>query len=241
VSCGTGAKSLPPTSAFAGDDGGADPALVAALEEWSTGRAGLDAVVRAVATARLLVPVLAHEVPDGALGPDGEREASTGVVALATPDGRTALPVFSGVASLAAWRTDARPVPAEGPRAAASALAEGWSLLVLDPGGPVTALLPRPAVQALAAGLRWVPAVSGGIVRPEVVEAIVRVVGAATHVRFVRVEPGERSEVTVVVGLAPGLDHGRLRAVLDEVNTRLAADPMVAQADTLELRPVVAG
>ena len=241
MSCGTGGTSLPPTSAFAGDDGRADPVLVAALAEWSAGRAELDLVVSVLATARLLVPVLAHEAPDGAVGRGGERAASTAVVALRTPDGRTALPVFSGVASLAAWREDARPVPAEAPRAAASALAEGWSLMVLDPGGPVTVLLPRPAVQSLAAGLRWVPAVSRGVVRPEVVEAIVRVVGAAAGVRSVRVEPGRRSEVTVVVGLAPGLDRARLTAVLDEVNVRLAADPMVAQADTLELRPVVAG
>ena len=241
MSCGTGGKSLPPTSAFAGDDGRADPALLAALAEWSSGRAELDVVVDAVATARLLVPVLAHEVPDGAVAADGEREASTAVVAIRTPDGRTALPVFSGVASLAAWRADARPVPAEGPRAAASALAEGWSLMVLDPGGPVTALLPRPAVQSLAAGLRWAPAVSGGVVRAEVAEAIMRVVGAAAQVRTVRVEPGQRSEVTVVIGLAPGLDRDGLAAVLDEVNVRLAADPMVAQADTLELRPVSAG
>ncbi len=240
MSCGTGGKSLPPTSAFAGDDGRPDPGLVTALEDWSAGRGGLDRVVSAMATARLLVPVLAHEVPDGAIGADGEREASTAVVALQTPDGRTALPVFSGVGSLAAWKADARPVPAEAPRAAASALAEGWSLLVLDPGGPVTVLLPRPAVQALAAGLEWTPAVRDGVVRPEVAEAITRVVGAAAHVRSVRVEPGQRSEVTVVVGLAPGLDRAGLTAVLEEVNTRLAADPLVAQADTLELRPVAA-
>ncbi len=241
MSCGTGGKSLPPTSAFAGDDGRPDPALVAALEEWAAGRCALDRVVAALACARLLVPVLAHEVPDGAVGHDGEREASTGVVALQSPDGRTALPVFSGVAALAAWRSDARPVPAQAPRAAASALAEGWSLLVLDPAGPVTALIPRPAVQALAAGLGWTPAVSGGVVRPEVAESIVRVVSGAPHVRSVSVEPGQRSEVAVVVGLAPGLDRAGLTAVLDEVNARLAADPVVALADSLELRPVAAG
>ena len=241
MSCGTGGKSLPPTSAFAGDDGSPDPALVRATQEWAAGRAGLEDVVAALADARLLVPVLAHEVPDGTAGDDGEREADTGVVALRTPDGRTVLPVFSGVSSLAAWRHDARPMPAEAPRAAASALAEGWSLLVLDPGGPVTVLVPRPAVQALAAGLPWYPAVHDGAVRAEVAEAIERVVGGAPHVRTVRVEPGVRSEVAVVIGIAPGLDRTALSAALDTVNTRLAADPVVAQADSLELRPVVAG
>ncbi len=241
MSCGTGGKSLPPTSAFAGDDGRADPSLVAAVEEWVAGRVELDHVVAALAGTRLLVPVLAHEAPDGAVGPDGERAADTGVVALRTPDGRTALPVFSGVAALAAWRPDARPVPAEAARAAASALAEGWSLLVLDPAGPHTVLVPRPAVQALAAGLEWVPAVRAGVVRPDVADAIAQVVRSAPQVRSVHVEPGRRSEVAVVVGLAAGLDRAGLTAVLDDVNARLAADPLVAQADSLELRPVVAG
>ena len=240
MSCGSEGKSLPPTSAFAGDDGRAEPALTAALDDFASGRARLDQVVAVLARSRVLVPVLAHEVPDGGIGQDGEREATTGVVALRTPDGRTALPVFSGIDALTLWRADARPVPAEAARAAASALAEGWSLLVLDPAGPQTLVVPRPAVQALAAGMEWVPAVNDGVVRTEVADAIVRAVNGVPHVRTVTVEPGLRSDVAVVLGLAPGLDRATLTAVLDSVNTRLAADPLVAQADSLELRPVAA-
>lgn len=239
-------RELPPVSAFAADDGSADPALAAVLAAHAAGRADLAEVVAALAPTRVLVPVLAHEVPDGTdaghpvaapTGLGAEREVETAVVALQAPDGRTALPVFSGVAALAAWRPQARPMPASAPRAAASALAEGWPLLVLDPGGPVTVVVPRPAVQALAAGLEWSPAVRGGQVRADVREAIGRVLADVPQVRSVDVEPGRRAEVAVVVGLAAGLDRAGLAQVLDQVNARLAGDPMVAQVDSLELRP----
>ena len=258
---GTGPKELPPTSAFAHDDGSADPGLTATLAAHAAGEVDVAAVVAALVGTRVLVPVLAHEAghgpgepseQDGGAGPgdgaahaddagNGDREGSTAVVALRVPDGRTALPVFTGVAALAAWRTDARPVPAEIARAAASALAEGWQVMVLDPAGPVTVVVPRPAVQALAIGLPWDPAVRGGVVRADVRAAVERVLVGVPHVRTVVVEPGRRSELAVVLGLSPGLARDALTAVVDEVNARLAADPMVAQADSLELRPVAAG
>lgn len=239
---GDGPRELPPVSAFAGDDGSADPRLAAVLADHAAGRADVADVVAALAPTRVLVPVLAHEVPDGATGegPFAEREVETSVVALQAPDGRTALPVFTSVDALSTWRAGARPMPAEAPRAAASALADGWPLLVIDPGGPVTVVVPRPAVQALAAGLPWHPAVRGGQVRADVRRAIERSVAQVPAVHSVDVEPGRRSEVAVVVGLPGGLDRAGLEAVLAEVNTRLAADPMVAQIDTLELRPVAA-
>ena len=143
-------RELPPTSAFAGDDGSADPRVAAAL-----------------AGTRVLVPVLAElEVEDtvevGGHAHTVDKEASAGIVALQAPDGRTALPVFSSVAAMTAWRREARPVPTDVVRAALSAVSEGWELLVLDAGGPVTALLPRPAVWALAQQQPWRPAVLPG-------------------------------------------------------------------------------
>jgi len=238
VPSGPGPKELPRTSAFAQDDGAPDPVLVAVLARHTAGEADLPDVVAALVGTRVLVPVLAHEG-----GPTGheDREGSTAVVALRVPDGRTALPVFTGVPALTAWHAEARPVPAEIARAAASALAEGWQVLVVDPAGPVTVVIPRPAVQALAIGLPWEPAVRAGVVRPDVAEAVGRTLAGVVHLRSVRVEPGRRSELAVVLGLAPGLDRAALSAVVDEVNTRLGADPMVAQADSLELRPVTAG
>ena len=160
-------RELPPTSAFAGDDGSADPRVAAALAALGDGTGTLAGVVEALAGTRVLVPVLAEleaaeTVEVGGHAHTVDKEASAGIVALQAPDGRTALPVFSSVGAMAAWRRDARPVPTDVVRAALSAVSEGWELLVLDAGGPVTALLPRPAVWALAQQQPWRPAVLPG-------------------------------------------------------------------------------
>lgn len=138
---------------------------------------------------------------------------------------------------MAAWRTDARPVPAESTRAALSAVAEDWALLVVDPGGPVTALIPRPAVWSIAQGKQWVPAVRDGVVDPTVAEAIISAVRVLPHVGRVGAEAGGRAEIAVVLGLEAGLDRTELNGVLAEVNAALAASSLISdRVDSLELR-----
>ncbi|EYR64813.1 hypothetical protein N866_04355 [Actinotalea ferrariae CF5-4] len=236
-------KELPPTSAFAGDDGSADPGLAGALAGLPDGRTTVADVVTALAGARVLVPVLA-ELEASATTASGlhvDKEASTGVVALATPDGRTALPVFTSTESLAAWRPAARPVPAEGPRAAAAALQEGWEVLVVDPGGPVTVLVPRTAVRALALGEPWRPAVVDGAVVREVRSAVAVALEQVPQVRGADAVPGRRAEVCVVVALEPGLDRAALDQVLQRVGAVLAAEDVVAaRVDSLEMQVVTA-
>src|SRR3712207_9524150 len=82
------------------------------------------------------------------------------------------MPVFTSVDAMRAWHPEARPVPSDAGRAALSAVGEGWEVLVVDPAGPVTAVLPRPAVWALAQGRPWRPAVRDGVVDDEVRAAV---------------------------------------------------------------------
>lgn len=241
------ARALPRSSPFAGDDGSADAALAAVLARHAAGGADVAEVVTALAPTRVLVPVLAElEVAD-VVERDGhahtvDKEASAGVVALRTPDGRTALPVFTGVDAMRRWRPDARPVPSDVPRAALSAVAEGWEVLVVDPAGPVPVVVPRTAVEALARGEAWRPAVVGGVVDPEVGAAVAAALADVRLVRSVDAVPGERAEVAVRLGLLPGLDRAALDRVLAQVNAALAGDPVVtARVDSLELRLHAAG
>ncbi|NMR20585.1 SseB family protein [Cellulomonas fimi] len=242
-------RALPPSSPFAGDDGSADPALAAALESVSRGTGSLADVVGALArTSRVLVPVLAEldvadvVVHEGHEGHEGhgltvDKEASAGIVALQAPDGRTALPVFSSVDAMSAWRAQARPVPTTVPRAALSAVAEGWEVMVVDPGGPASVLVPRTAVWALARAEPWRPAVADGAVGVDVRRAVAGALADVTEVVRTDVEPGRRAEVAVVLALVPGLDRRALDAVLARVNAALAADGTVAaRVDSLELR-----
>ncbi len=244
---GGSGRALPPSSTFAGDDGSADPGLAAALAAYGHDgsgpttqppAAGLPRVVEALATARVLVPVVAgletSEVTEAGLEMD--KEASAAVVALRAPDGRTALPVFTSVDAMTRWRRDARPVAAEAARAATSAIQEGWEVLVVDPAGPVTVVVPRPAVRALASGTRWEPAVRSGAVAGEVRDAVARL-AEVEHVVAALAEPGRSAEVAVVLAVRPGLGRDRLDRVLGQVNGRLAADPTVVErVDSIELR-----
>jgi hypothetical protein len=138
---------------FAGDDGSCDPALAAALADGS-----LADVVRAWAPTRVLVPVLAvlGEADDQVPVAGGKR-ADMALATLTGKDGTRALPVFTATAALAAWDAAARPVPVEAARAAQAAVAEGCDVVVLDAAGPVTRVLPRPVVWAVAQGRDWVP------------------------------------------------------------------------------------
>ncbi|MFI2104661.1 SseB family protein [Isoptericola sp. NPDC019693] len=246
-------KSIQPTSQFAGDDGSADPELASLLRAHAGGTGSLGDVVRRLAVTRVLVPVLAELAVADVVehdGPSGttqelhvDKEAAAGVVAIEAPDGRRALPVFSSVDAMKAWRADARPVPVEAARAALSAVSEDWSLLVVDPAGPATALVPRPAVWALAQGHEWRPAlVPGGtdgalVVDREVATAVADAAAPVQHVVRAHAEPGRRAEVAVVLALDPGLDRSGLDRVLAQVNARLGASTVISgRVDSLELR-----
>ncbi|MGV8965480.1 MAG: SseB family protein [Cellulomonas sp.] len=237
-----GGRELPPSSPFARDDGSADPRVAAALGRLQAGTGSLPDVVAALTGTRVLVPVLAElTLADVVLHAGAEhmvdKEASAGIVALRAPDGRTALPVFSSVATMATWRVDARPVPTAVDRAALSAAEEGWEVMVLDPGGPTTVLVPRPAVWALAQQVPWEPAVTGAEVDPRVRAAVTAAVTRVREVGRADVEPGRRAEIAVVLALVAGLDRAALDDVLARVNASLAADPTVAaRVDSLELR-----
>ncbi|PWD52353.1 hypothetical protein C8046_04265 [Serinibacter arcticus] len=272
-------RELPPASPFAGDDGTCPPVLAAALA--LTGPERLEAVVRALAEVRLLVPVVAHEETphdadvrerltghrerprseDGLDGVaaaavaaveaveaveagshagdschdgdgDGERHASASLVTVRTPDGREALPVFSSVATLAAWRRDARPVPHLGTRTAMAAVDEAGGVLVLDAGSPDPVVVPRPAVWALARGEEWVPALRD----PSVVEAVRQVVGAIDGVRRVGVVAGSRAEVKVELAVVGGLTREQIQVVAQQAAAALGESVVVAErVDSLEL------
>jgi len=144
-----------PEPAFAADDGSADPALANALAEWHTDPSDPAAerrVLAALAGARLLVPVVAvpGETETDESGLRREKTSDMAVPTLTAPDGRRALPAFTGTEALARWRSDARPVAVPLAQALHALAQEGADTLVLDLAGPVTYQLTGPALRALA-------------------------------------------------------------------------------------------
>jgi hypothetical protein len=229
---------------FAGDDGSADPAVVAAIEAVHRGEGSHAAVLAAVRTARLLIPLIAHagdlgETPDGRLV-DKTQELS--IVTVAGPDGRTVMPAFTSVAAMQSWDPSARPIPVEARRVAMAAASEGTEIVVLDPTAPTEFVLRRPAVWALGQDVPWTPCFED----TEVGEAIAASVAEEPAVVRVELAPGDPlarfagPELTVGLVLVPGLSEDQVRALLGRLQTRWATDPFVAEhVDSLgiALRP----
>lgn len=235
---------------FASDDGSADPAVTAALEDTESERhLRLDRLWAALTAGRLIVPVAAHARPGrGAAGraddsgragapepgtraEDPARDAAA--LAVDLPDGRRALPVFTSAAAMTAWRPDVRPVPVDPRRAARLAVLETDRLWILDPGTR-DLRLPRPAVVALADGRDWAPSWRNEPVQREIAARL----GAVEGVAGVAFEPGADVELRIFVrvevsGAAPAV------AATMEACRRAMADPAWADlVDAVELCPL---
>lgn len=223
---------------FAGDDGGADDALVTALAAWCAD-GSLVPVVAAWAASRVLVPVVAvlGEGAEAVAVPSGgevhaDKSADMALPVLTGRDGRRALPAFTSVTTLATWDASARPVPVEAARAAQSAVAEGCDVVVLDVSGPVTCVLPRPAVWAVAQGREWVSPAED----PEVLAAVAAACAPVPQVARHGCEPDGPAGVRVALGLVPGLDTAGAEVVAGEIGRRLReSDLLTERVDAVRL------
>jgi hypothetical protein len=216
----------------AGDDGSADPALLAALTAPRSDVGAQVAVIDAYRSARLLIPLLAERGDEG-IGAHGlavDKTQELSIVTVAAPDGRRVLPVFSSVPAMQRWDPVARPVPAEGVRTALAASGEDTDLIVIDPGSETEFVIRRPAVWAIAQGQRWEPSPTS----PEVFTALHQSVGGELAVLDLSVEAGDPSarlrgpELIVRLELIEGLEQGELDAVLSRLARRWAADDRIA-------------
>jgi hypothetical protein len=211
-------------------------AVQQALQRVESGVAGAVDVVAALAAARVMVAVVAV-LGDGEeqTATAGDKQADMALVTLTGPDGRRALPVFTSPVTLSAWDRQARPVPVAAQRAAHAALAEGCERLVLDVAGPMTFLVSRSALVALAQGRAWRPAHED----PVVAERLAELVAPEADVLGVARRPGTAAELRVELGVRPGLSRQELGRLADRVRGRLTADEVLAErVDGLELAVV---
>jgi type III secretion system (T3SS) SseB-like protein len=135
---------------FRGDRGGADPAVTAALAAYQAGQGSELAALTALSGARLLVPVIAVLGEQSETG-HGDKDSEMVLPTLIGRDGRAAVIAFTGLDTLARWRPDARPVPAEADRVWRAAVADGCAV-VIDVAGPVPLAVEGTRLAALAAG-----------------------------------------------------------------------------------------
>lgn len=224
----------------AGDDGAADPALLAALAAFRAGDVDAPAVVAALAGARVLVPLVTEAGVEG-VSPAGHRVDKTQELALVTvaaADGRPVLPVFSSVETLSGWNPRARPIPVGADRAALAAAADGLAALVLDPGAPTEFAVRRSAFEAIATGTAWQPAWRDAEVRA-LAEAGAAGESAVTAVSLDAGDPTARfagPELRVSLDLVPGLDRAAIDALLTRIGERWAASRLPDLVDGIGVR-----
>lgn len=230
-------------NAHAGDDGSADPALLAALEGFRAGSHTAETIVDALRSARVLIPLVAERGDEG-VGPSGltvDKTQELSIVSLASPDGRTVLPVFSSVAAMQTWDASARPIPVEGARAALAAAAEETDLMIVDPKSVTEFLVRRPALWAIGQNQPWVPASRNPIVQERLTASIAGE-PAVVNVEIADGDPQARMhgpELVVILRLLEGLDRSALNGVLERLSATWAADEAIVQlADSMTVKIV---
>jgi len=224
------------STGFDGDEGGADANLIAALGDPH------DEVtlMRALAEARLLVPIVAAptEVDDSGeqvdeslaldraphTAPRTAPRAPTdmAVVTLTSPDGQRALPVFTSLASLVSWDGAARPSPVTSSRAAQAAVSERCDVMVLDLGSGHDYVLRPSMVWALAQQREWLPAHTDPFVAQALSlatrdqEDVIDCVG--------EVDPAGAGILRVVLTLRAGLDALQVQSLATRIGEQIATD-----------------
>lgn len=233
-------------TAFAGDDGTAPPELLEAIQGFRESSAGEAAVVDAVRSARLLIPLVAKlgEAGFNDHGVTVDKSAELSIVTVAGPDGRNVLPVFSSVDAMQRWNPKARPVPADGVRVALAAADEGTDLVVLDATSPTEFVIRRPALWAVAQSLPWAPSHSD----PEVAAAFASSAVGEADVLSVTLAAGDPDallrgpELVVQLGLRPGLNQTALTELLKRLQSRWATSELIAaRVDSLAVKLISAG
>jgi hypothetical protein len=237
---------------FEDDDGSADAGYLTAVHAMVHGTGDEEGIVRALAHARVFVPIVAQlgEEGQGAAGLHADKQADMALVTLKARDGRTALPVFSSTDSLHAWHQEARPVAVYAARAALSAVAEGAELMVLDPGSEATIVVRRPAVWALAQQHTWSPSYAD----PEVASVVETIASDIQQIQRVELHRGggvptttggglqlkgggAGPELRIVLYLDDGLDASGVQAVVAGMNTALARNELFAErVDSVEVK-----
>jgi len=207
------------STGFDGDMGEADVDLVAALDDPQDETV----LVRAVAQARLLVPIVAAPSGiDDSCEPMAERSTDMAVVTLTSPDGQRALPVFSSLATLSAWDAAARPSPVTSSRAAQAAVSERCDVMLLDLGSGHECVLRPSMVWALAQQREWLPAHTD----PFVAQALSRATADEADVIdcVCESDPAGAGILRVMLRLRPGLDSAQVQALATRIGEQIATD-----------------
>src|SRR5215467_2228765 len=194
------------------DDGAADPDVTAALGAFGSGTGSEREALAALATCRLLVPVLAVLAAESG-SPDSQKSSAMAMPTLIGLDGRRAIPAFTCVDSMRRWRDAARPVPAAAQRVWQAAAADSCAV-VIDVAGPVRLAVEGARLAALAGGTP-LPAAWAD---PDVREVVSDVLAGELAVAAFELFPGDPDcDLAIALTLAPGSAGRDVSALAAEI------------------------
>jgi hypothetical protein len=210
-------------SPFRDDAGAADPQVLTALAAFGAGSGGEHAALTALASSRLLVPIVAAEAdgaePAGDRRPgEGERGAEMSVPTLIGHDGRAAILAFTGLETMARWRPAARPVPAAASQVWRAAVDDACAVVV-DVAGPVPLAVDGARLAALAAG-RPVPRPHED---PDVLAAATAAAAGLPEITGLSAAEGGDCDLRLEVTLAAGGDPAAGQDALQRLGSQLMA------------------
>ena len=137
-----------PDPSFRDDDGSAGPGVADALQAFAAGQGSEQAALAALASSRLLVPVVAVLAERSG---HAEKASEMAMPTLIGLDGRSAIPAFTCLDSMHRWREDARPVVASAGRVWQAASTDRCAVII-DVAGPVPLAVEGARLAALAKG-----------------------------------------------------------------------------------------
>ena len=227
------------SNSFSNDTGDTPAQLLPVLAERPVSK---EALVEALQGTRLLIPLVA-ELGEGEVGPNGlmvEKSADLAIVAVATPDGQSAIPAFTSVAELAAWNSQARPVPVSAEKVCLAAASEGHNRVVINPATSAIALR-RPQLAAIAQGLAWKAPHRSEVVREKILLATKKHLMIAS-VDLFDGDPESKlvaAELTIQLGFKPGLKPDLLKEILTDLAAELQVPEFLELVDSFGLKIVV--
>lgn len=225
-------------NSWAGDDGSCPRELAELLAKE---RVDTEALCAALGNQRLLIPLLAT-LGEGEVGQSGllvDKSADLAIVAVGTPDGKTAIPAFTSATEMAAWNSAARPVPVDARKVALACASEGHERLVIDPAGRAV-VLRRPALAALAQGFAWQPPERN----PEVLAHLKAVAAGFPEILSIDLRGGDpdnnltNPELQIQLGLRPRLNPEELKQLLTKFTSELQSPKFHSMVDSITLKLV---
>lgn len=223
----------------AGDNGETPPEVAERLTAWSAGTGSFTDLVAAIATNRLLIPLVTHAGDDfDADHPVMEDKVQElAVVTVAGPNGENVIPAFTSVAAMTAWNTEARPIPIEAQRVALAAASEQTDRVVINPGTE-SIVIRRPALWAMAKGENYIaPWESTAFVNE--VQGLLDGIDNLLEVGVAPADPkatGDGPDVALFLGMPAGLDADAVRATITEVHARVSQnESFIHRVDALTL------